>query len=106
MLILLNLTAFSQTSSTDSIKCFTIQEAKTLLKFAEKGYLCDSLTEKYDKAIQDFENILIEKNDQLEISEKYIYSLTNEIEKERKKKKVLIASVGVLGVLCIVLGVK
>jgi hypothetical protein len=42
----------------------------------------------------------------LQISEMYIHSLTNEIEKERKKKKVLIASVGVLGVLCIVLGVK
>jgi hypothetical protein len=100
------LTAFSQTSLTDSIKCFTIQEAKTLLKFAEKGYLCDSLTKKYDKALQDFENILIEKNEQLQISEIYINSLTNEIKKHRRRNKILISVCGGLGIVCIVLGVK
>ena len=103
MLMLGSLIPYSQTSSTDSSKCFTIEQAKLLLSYAEKGYICDSLISTYDKAIQDFENILIEKQEQLQISEMYINSLTNEIDKHRRRNKLLISVCGGLGIACVIL---
>jgi hypothetical protein len=55
--------------------------------YAERGYICDSLIISYDKAIISLEEILQNKNDQLQISEQLINSQRNEIKKTHREKK-------------------
>ena len=89
LLIIGNLTAYSQTSlrEQDSLHCFNEIEAKTLLSYAEKGLILDSIIITYDKAIISLEEILQNKNDQLQISEQLINSQRNEIKKTHRENK-------------------
>ena len=89
-----NSIAFSQDSLTDSSKCFTIEEARTLLRYAEKGYLCDSLTLSYEKEIEILYKVIEENNDQLSIADTYIRVQSTEIDKLRKQKKYLTFGLG------------
>ena len=43
MLLLSSLTVCSQTTSQDSLKCFTYEQARTIFKDLKKGQLCDSI---------------------------------------------------------------
>lgn len=81
MLISTNSIASSRTSLNpqDSLRCFNENDAKTLLAFAKKGLILDSLTKTYDSAIINLEEIIIEKNDQLQIAEALVNSQRSEI---------------------------
>lgn len=56
-LMVVNLTVCSTTFSQDqdTVKCFTIDEAKTLLKFAEKGLKFDEVVAEYDTLIIEYD---------------------------------------------------
>ena len=101
MLLGQNLTSYSQTSSTeqdslrDSLKCFSIKEAKILLKYAERGYLCDSLSVKYEEKIETFESIVSVKDSELLLVERLVEAQMMEIKrKDRELKWLKIAVIG------------
>ena len=75
---------------------FSFDEAKTLLKYAEKGYLCDSLVVAYEEKIENFEQIVAIKNDEIEMSGRLIESLLVETDKLRRQVKWLKLGCGVL----------
>lgn len=94
-LILSSLTAFSTASSSvhikqqdDSLKCFTIEQSKTLLKYAEKGYMCDSLSKTYEKQIEALEGAIAIKDEQIALAGKMIQSQQNDISDLEKKVKI------------------
>lgn len=91
-------TAYSQASSigSDSI-CFTIDESKTLLKFARRGEMCDTLITAYEKKIKSIENVLYLQNEELQLSGKLITSQMMQIKKQSRKiqgLKILSISLG------------
>lgn len=83
-----------QTVSTVDTVCIEIDKYNFFVESTERYFNCVKNIESYEKAIQDFENILIEKQEQLQISEMYINSLTNEVDKQRKQKKWLTFGLG------------
>ena len=95
-----------QIVSTLDTVCIEIDKYNFFVESTERYFNCVKNIESYEKALQDFENILIEKQEQLQISEMYINSLTNEVDKQRKQKKVLVSICGGLGIACVVLSVK
>ena len=96
----------AQIVSTLDTVCIEIDKYNFFVESTERYFNCVKNIESYEKAIQDFENILIEKQEQLQISEMYINSLTNEVDKHRRRNKLLITVCGGLGIACIVLSVK
>ncbi len=82
-------TSFSQELKSDSLKCFTIPEAKILLSFARRGQYCDTLTIAYEKKIQTLEEITIQKDKTLLLSNGLINSQRNEIKKLRRNSNIL-----------------
>ena len=73
-----------------------MEESKILLKYAEKGYICDSLIIVYDKKIETFEQIVSKKNSEILLSQKLIESQLNEIDKHVRREKWLKLGLGVL----------
>jgi len=92
-----NSMTYSQISSTeqDTIKCFSILDAKTLLKYAERGYLCDSLSIKYEEQIETFKDIVSVKDSELLLVERLIQSQAIEI--KRKHKEIRWLKIAVIG---------
>ena len=90
MLMLISLIVCSMTSlhaQEDSVKCFSIEDAKTLLIYAERGYLCDSLTSAYDNKIETLEQIIQNKDRQILLANEVIQSQRIEIDKLNRKIK-------------------
>ena len=67
VILLINLTAFTQTTSRDSIKCFTYEQVRKITKDIKKGQLCDSISQHQSLQISHFKDVL--KKDNLIISE-------------------------------------
>ena len=88
------------TSSEDTL-CFTLNEAKTLLRSTEKYYLCDSLNRVYDTTIQNLEKITSLKDDQLQITQTIINGQAVKI----KRNKILSFTFGSAFLISIVLGI-
>jgi len=82
-------TVYSQTSLTeqDSLRYFTIDESKTLLKFANRGLICDSLTQAYDNKIETLEQIIQNKDNQILLANEIIQSQRIEIDRLNRKIK-------------------
>ena len=91
----------AQIVSTSDTVCIEINKYNFFVESTERYFNCVKNIESYEKALQDLENILIEKQEQLQISEMYINSLTNELDKQRKQNKWL--SVGLGGSLIAIL---
>lgn len=84
------------TAQEDSLRCFTVEESKTLLKYAEKGYLCDSLMTLYDGKIETLEQIIGKKDQEILLSAQLIQSQLNEIDKYIRREKWFKLGLGVL----------
>jgi len=87
-------TCFSQPS--DSL-CFTTEDAKTLLKFAKRGVLCDSLSLAYQGKISTLEDIIGVKNSELLLCEDIIVALKSENDKYRRREVWFKLGLGALG---------
>lgn len=88
----MSLTAFSTNSlerldPPDSVKCFQIDEAKVLLKFANKGLKCDSLLLLKEKETNAQADIIRAKDEQLEISTNLITKQKTRLDKADRKIK-------------------
>ncbi len=57
----IRLTAFTQTSSSDSVKCFTYEQARQIAKAIKHGEICDSISQ--NQALQIFNFIEVVKKD-------------------------------------------
>tara|TARA_Y100000593_G_C4166954_1_gene264920 strand:- start:167 stop:397 length:231 start_codon:yes stop_codon:yes gene_type:complete len=66
-----------------------------VLKFAYRGKLSDSLITIQDETIITLEKIIIEKNDQIQLSEGVINGLANEVKKQRTKIILLSSGLGI-----------
>ena len=95
-------------SQTDSV-CFSIEDAKTIYKLANKGRWCDSLSINYEIQIEGLSEIVERKNSQLALAGELIAKQSIMIadlnaklsESERKRlnlKRGCIALLGVIGV--------
>ncbi len=76
----------------DSLKCFTINDAKTLLKFANRGILCDSLTNAYDEKIETLSKIIKNKDGQILLADDLIqlqHTKIKGLEKSANRMKIL-----------------
>lgn len=81
-----NCQTISSGGSSDTL-CYEIEEARLLMKWANRGFYCDTLITEYENQREDFIQIIQKKNEQLELSESLIYKLRNEVESERKEKR-------------------
>ena len=99
-----NSTSFSQTSSTasDSVKCFSIKDAKTLLKYAERGYFCDSLTVQYEEKVKTYKTVVSVKDEELLLSQRLIEAQMMQINKQSKQIKFFKMAVISLGAVCLI----
>lgn len=102
------LSPFCYSQQNDSI-CFAYSDAKTILILANKGKQVDSLIYFYDSRIDLLNEIVEHKDGQLELAQQLISEQSIQIadlkaklsESERKRanlKKVLIVTVGVVGI--------
>ena len=66
------------------------------MKYAEKGYICDSLIILYDKKIETFEQIVGKKDEELLLSGQIITSLNDQVTKYSRREKFYKLSIGVL----------
>ena len=89
----------------DDTICYSIEESKTLLKFAERGYYSDTLIKYYDNEVQTLEEIISSKNNQILLAESTIYGLNNKVDKIEKEKKLWmgLSAASLLGLLFMIL---
>lgn len=71
----------------DDTICYSLEESKTLLKFAERGYYSDTLINYYDNEVQTLEEIISSKNNQILSLEGVVYKLDNEVGKQKREKR-------------------
>ena len=95
MLITNSLTASTLNFSTpsDSVKCFSIDEAKMLLLYANRGLKLDTITALYEQEIKTLDAIIEEKDKQLLLSEGLIRTQSNQIEKYKRREKWFIVGI-------------
>lgn len=86
----------------DSLRCFTIEESKTLLKFAERGLICDSLTQAYEGKVHTLEEIIQNKDGQILLADEVIKSQRDEIIGLNRKIKWFRYGLATTGALCLV----
>lgn len=67
------------------------------MKYAEKGYICDSLIILYDGKIETLEQIIGKKDEEILLSAQLIQSQLNEIDKYIRREKFYKLGLGVLG---------
>lgn len=95
MLLTNPLFAICQTTSSKDTICYKLNDAKTLLKFAERGYLCDSLIIAYDSTITIQEEIILRKDQQLTTIEQLVNAQRYELQRlERNQKLWKIVAIG------------
>ena len=94
----------SQESSSDTV-CLSVDTYKNVLKFAYRGKAADSLITTYDSTIITLEKIIIEKNDQIQLSEGVINGLANEVKRLKTINILLGISTGalIIGLLALLL---
>ena len=96
MLTLNSSIAYSQSSSVDSIKCFSIEEARQLLFFANRGLVLDSLVLLYDGKIETLNQIIGKKDQEILLSAQLIQSQLNQIDKYKRREKFFKLGIGAL----------
>lgn len=90
MLLINPLSVNCQTTSLEESNdtlCYELKDAKVLLKYAERGYLCDSLITQYDNQVKNLSEIIKTKDEQLGLCEQASNQLRNEIEKTHRERK-------------------
>ena len=67
--------------------CFELSEAKNLLKYAEKGYFCDTLTFHYEKKDSILRKAIDLKDEEIQLAERLIQAQIVEIDRLKRKIK-------------------
>ena len=60
-ILIIRLTAFTQTSS-DSVKCFSYEQAREIANKLKKAALCDSMVQNMSLQIVNYKSVLITDN--------------------------------------------
>ena len=75
--------------------CFPVKDVKFLAAQTEKYYLCDSLTRVQDEIIQEMEVLLIEKQEQIQLSEGVLHGVRAEVKRLKRQRVFLGVGLGV-----------
>lgn len=75
--------------------CLPVKDVKFLAAQTEKYYLCDSLTRVQDEIIQEMEVLLIEKQEQIQLSESVLYGVRAEVKRLKRQRVFLGVGLGV-----------
>ena len=86
--ILLRLTAFSQTSSNDSIKCFTYEQTRKITASIKKGAVCDSIAQNQALQILNFKSIVRTSNEQMSLVSTKLSDTERTLDKTMLKLKI------------------
>ena len=86
--ILLRLTVFSQTSSNDSIKCFTYEQTRKITASIKKGVVCDSIAQNQSLQILNFKSIVRTSNEQLSLISTKLSDTERTLDKTMLKLKI------------------
>lgn len=81
-----NSIAYSQTSSTDSTKCFSIEQARQLLFFANRGLVLDSLVVAYEGKIEALGDLVGKKNEEIILSGQIIDALVKDVDRYKRRE--------------------
>ena len=82
------MTVFTQPISTDSVKCFTYEQARQIIKDLKKGQICDSISELRGLQIVNFNKIIQNKDQEISIKDSQILDKKTELDKANLKLKV------------------
>ena len=83
VITLTSLTASSQTSSRDSLKCFTYEQAREIAKAIKHGQICDSISQNQALQIINFKTIVKKDEDQITIMKAQEEKIQDELDKTR-----------------------
>jgi len=78
-IISLKLTVFTQTISRDSVKCFTYEQSRQIIKDLKKGQICDSISQIQSLQIVNFTQIVENKNQEITIKDSQIFDKEKKI---------------------------
>ena len=88
VILLISLTAFTQTSSNDSIKCFTYEQVRKITKKIKDVNLCDSIVQNQELQIINFKEVL-KKDDAIIIeTNKRLLDVTKTLNTTKLKLKI------------------
>jgi hypothetical protein len=74
--------------------CLTTLQLKKLLSFANRGLACDTLTVYYDNEITVLDSIIIQKDNQILLSQELIEHQSKQINKQKRREKWLFVGLG------------
>ena len=85
--LLARLTVFSQTTSSDSLKCFTYAQVRLITSDLQKKVICDSVVVFQDIQIKGFKDVLTLDEQIIAKNNKRLLELTKTLNKTNKKLK-------------------
>lgn len=88
VIISTKLIVFSQTISSDSVKCFSYEQAKTIIKDLKKGRLCDSISQIQALQIVNFKEVIQNKNSEITIKNSQFSAKSKELKTANLKLKI------------------
>lgn len=99
MLLTTKLTVVSQVISTDSLKCFTYEEARQIITDLQQLPIKDSIIDRYDSIVRISDTII--KRHEIVINNQYktIKSKSLKIDSLKKNRKYLIIFGSIIGLL-------
>ena len=86
MLVLTNLTVYSQTTSRDSL-CFSKEQAVKILQDIKRGEFCDSIRSIQSLEIVNFRTIVVNNKESIGLLTESNKSLSSDLDKTRLKLK-------------------
>ena len=87
-ILLISLTVSSQTSSNDSIKCFTYSQVRKITKEIKKGQLCDSISQLQELQIINFKDVLKKDNLIIKENNERLLEVTKELNATKTKLRI------------------
>ena len=97
MLLTAKLTVLSQTTSTDSLKCFTYSEARKIISDLNKIPNLNSIITRQDSIIKIDSVVIVKHEKRIETQHKELFKKEVKIEKLKKRRKVLFIFGALLG---------
>lgn len=82
------MTVFSQTSSQDSIKCFTYEQARKIAAKIQKGEICDSIAQNQQLQILNFREIDEKHRQEIELHKGRVSDHLKTIKKQSIQLKI------------------
>lgn len=97
MLLTAKLTVLSQTTSTDSLKCFTYSEARKIISDLNKIPNLNSIITRQDSIIKIDSVVIVKHEVKLETQRVELFDKTVKIQKMKKNRKLFFIFGGLLG---------